>query len=43
MVGREISHCLQVAIAGKNEAGIGGVGFDDDGGDLVAVIFENFF
>ena len=43
VLGREIAHCLQVAIAGENEAGIGGVGFDDDGSDLVAVIFEDFF
>lgn len=43
VLGGEVPHGLKVALAGEDEAGVGGVGLDDDGGDLMAVFFEDFF
>ena len=43
VLGGDVSDGLEIAWAGEDESGIGGVGFDDDGGDVLAVLGEGFF
>ena len=42
MFGGDVAEKLEVAGLGEDESGVGGVGLDDDGGDLVAEVREGF-
>ena len=40
VVGAEAAECFEVAGFGEDESAIGGIGFEDDGGDLLALLGE---